>query len=339
MQTMHESVPARYRYDWGYFLDWCRAYGHDPLPCDARIVARFVATESGVARGTLRRRVAAINAAHVRAGLPAPGTATAVRRLLSVCTVDRRAAPLALPALPVRGWPGGLTGRRDALLVYLVCIGGIGAAAVGKLQRSDLSMVDRSVVVGGGHGLELPVSATNPFGIVPVWRRWAKIQSALDRARTPASLILALDNAPSVNPAGTPILQAPPPPAVDGALFPAFRAGMQLKAIDRKVGLSAQEVREVLRGRMSNARSIIREEDEDSADESAGQDTFSDGTAPSENPPTPVLTADYYEAGMAKRRRAAKQLSGLDEVYSSVQDRASELADQLAALLDVVDGG
>lgn len=329
------QVPRRYRYDWGYFTDWCQAHGHEPLPCDVHLVARFVTDESDVAPATLRRRVTAINSVHTRNGAPAPGTATAVRRLLSARSdLDRRAAPLAIPKIPTRGWPSGLTGRRDALLLWIVCIAGVPAAQVGRLQRSDLSLAGEAVFVGGGHGVELPVDRDDPFGIVPVWRRWAKVQSALDRVRTPAGLILALDNAAAVTRDARPVIAAPPAPEVDGALFPAFRAGMQWKTVDPAVGLTAPEVRDVLRDRLATARSLLRLEDE----EEAGQDTFSDGTVPQDNPPPAVLEADYYDVGMAKRRRDATQLSDLGDVYDDLQDTTDALAARLEALLAVVDG-
>lgn len=328
MSSAAVEVPSPYRLDWRYFTDWCAAHDVTPLPCDPSVVARFIAAENDVAHATSRRRVAAINAAHRSGGFPVPGTRTAVRRLLSLRDHRAAAARLVLPQLPVQGYPAGLLGRRDALVLWLVCVLGFSPSAIATLQRSDLTCDGEIIRIGGGHDVEVPVDRTDPFGLLPVWRRWASIQSALERVHSPVGLIVALDNAKSVDPDEPPRLGIPRPPRRDQALVPAFRLGMQWKSVDPTAGLSAAEVRAVLRARLSAVQEIV----DDTVDE--GADTFSDGTVPHENPEPPQLSTDYYEVGMAKRRKGLRQLQDLNDLYDSLLDQSSALDQRLQELLE-----
>lgn len=106
-----------HRGHWQLFVDWCTAVDAAPLPAATPTVARFLDFEPELSKATLRRRVSAINTAHRTAGYAPPGTVTAIRTLLSAR--DRHAATVfeVIGRLPVSGWPTGLFGRRDALLL------------------------------------------------------------------------------------------------------------------------------------------------------------------------------------------------------------------------------
>ena len=139
------GVPRRYVHDWALFTDWCAACEHRALPTHPTVVAEFLADHPAAA-GTQRRRVTAINAVHTRGGLPAPGLAETIRQLLN----NRRAERLArirsvawqrIPRIPTAGWPGGLFGRRDALILTLVA-GGLGFGDIARLRRTDLTAED-----------------------------------------------------------------------------------------------------------------------------------------------------------------------------------------------------
>lgn len=332
MRSLATTTPRRYQRDWAYFQDWCQAHHFTPLPCDASVVARFISTETDVRADRARQRVSAINAMHRQAGFAPPGTVTAVRRLLSSRTIHRDKARVAIPDLPARGYPAGLFGRRDALLLWLTCILGISARDIRALQRSDLTCDEDTIRIGGGHDIEVLVDGDDPFGLLPVWRRWAVVQSAMDRARTPVGVILALDNAHPVDPDEPPSLLIPPPPSRDSALIPGFRRGLQWKSADLRVGLSERDVQSVVHSRLSWVQLVVDDDDTE------GSDTFSDGTVPQENPQPPVLSTDYYAVGMAKRRKSLRQLDGLDDVYASVQDQSAALEERLKNLMMYASG-
>ncbi len=114
-------IPSRYRHDWALFADWCSAADHRPIPATPETLALFL-HEHPAAVATQRRRLSAINAVHTRHGYPAPGRTEAVRRHLDAARAERfdRLSRLLLQRaaqLPTTGWPSGLFGRRDALLL------------------------------------------------------------------------------------------------------------------------------------------------------------------------------------------------------------------------------
>ncbi|WP_241032071.1 hypothetical protein [Rhodococcus pseudokoreensis] len=145
-------VPRRYQHDWALFADWCAACDHRALPAHPSVLADHPA-----AAGTQRRRVTAINAVHTGAGLPAPGRAEAIRQLLNAARADRLArvgerVAHVVPRIPVTGWPGGLFGRRDALILTLAAAG-LGFEQIARLRRTDVTAEDDALVVRVGEGL------------------------------------------------------------------------------------------------------------------------------------------------------------------------------------------
>lgn len=95
---------------WTLYRDWCVAIGRVPLPTDPGLLAAFDA-RFPAAPATQRRRRRAVLRAHLTAGHP-------VRQSGSVPVVGAGAAAV-LSSIQVRGWPGGVSGRRDAFLIAL----------------------------------------------------------------------------------------------------------------------------------------------------------------------------------------------------------------------------
>src|SRR5258708_34996893 len=108
---------------WALFADWCAATGRVALPAQPETLAEFLA-DHPAQLGTHRRRVTAINSAHRQRGLSEPGRAHAVHAALATRRYQRLQAVAdaldeAIGQLPVSGWPHGLFGRRDALVLTL----------------------------------------------------------------------------------------------------------------------------------------------------------------------------------------------------------------------------
>ncbi len=121
------KIPARYRHDWALFADWCAAADHRPIPAAPDTLALFL-HEHPAAVATQRRRLSAINAVHTGHGYPPPGRTETVRRHLDTTRASRldrlgRLLVQRAAELPTEGWPGGLFGRRDALLLVLAATG------------------------------------------------------------------------------------------------------------------------------------------------------------------------------------------------------------------------
>lgn len=70
---------AAYRSDWADFVRWCAARGLEPLPAAGEAMAAYVDDRAATLRvGTLQRRLAAIRAVHLAAGLAVPSDAPGV---------------------------------------------------------------------------------------------------------------------------------------------------------------------------------------------------------------------------------------------------------------------
>jgi integrase len=142
-----------YRSDWRGWLAWCAAQARTALPADPLDLAVYLATSADLrkpdgvewllAPATLERKAAAIAAVHAAGGLPSPTRADVVRLTLRGIRRARgarpkRKRPVMLHTLadmlaqrPDDGWPGGITRRRDTLLLL------VGFA--GALRRSELA--------------------------------------------------------------------------------------------------------------------------------------------------------------------------------------------------------
>ncbi|MFD4356775.1 hypothetical protein ACFWPX_29785 [Nocardia sp. NPDC058518] len=194
--------------EWEQFATWGIAHGLPVLPAPASVLLDYLAAYPGTL-ATQRGRVSAIAAAHRRArrapgdplpivagspprvGVPSPGDAEAVRRILRPAEHSRtgtrarpgRAQRLAcaraelepvIAHLPVTGWPHALVGRRDALVLHLITAG-LAFDTIAALRQRDVRIHDAVVVVGTQPLVELPATGLPTTCPVTVMRRWATV--------------------------------------------------------------------------------------------------------------------------------------------------------------------
>lgn len=149
-----------YASDWARFAAWCAERGARPLGCGPELVAVFLAHEAaaGCAPSTVGRRLAAIGAHHLDAGLTAPQErqgAAAIRRVVAGIRRSHGTAPVrkaAADADHLRDMLRAISGAdlrslRDRALLA------IGMA--GALRRSELVALDLADVTLVPGGLEL----------------------------------------------------------------------------------------------------------------------------------------------------------------------------------------
>lgn len=324
-------VPAGYRSEWALFDDWCRAYHLPSCPADPMTVAHFLDFDPDASPGTLRRRIAAVNTVHRRAGHEPPGTATAVRRLLSLRDRRLETAQQVIHTLPTTGWPSGLFGRRDALLLHLVCVIGIPGSAITDLQCSDLRVVGTRIHIGGPHQIDLPIDRDDPHGLLQIWTRWAHLQQLMMSKPSPRSWITPLRNATPVDTTATPPLKTPAPPVRPGApLLPAFdRWGtpLALPGADGP-GLSARAVHAILAVHLGGG---VRRH-LPPASERATPEPKALAAPPAESHPAPLR--DVYADGIAAKHRTKEQFSDIDDVFAEIDRRTQALLEQASQLLD-----
>lgn len=310
---------------WQLFVDWCAASGAGSLPAAAVTLAGFVAANPA-SRGTQRRRVSVINAAHRTAGYPQPGRAEAVRTLLDSRRAhqQRRRAEAAVSAilrLPDQGWPTTLFARRDAMLLVLTTAGLSGgqieALRIGDVRADEAA--DRvSIHCAGGETLCTPADLTRR-GVSPVdtCKGWLRIRSIQHHLSNPRFLAAHLrgEPIPSIGnaPASLPVVTR-----IDRWGATPYLA----------VPLGAQSVSRIIAAHLAGdatthqpvrRRAVIEALPEPAAEPAA---------------PAPSLDSATYTRGIAARHRAASDLEGITDTLDDVEDRADRLLAELLQLLD-----
>ncbi|MFC9362716.1 hypothetical protein ACFTZB_39840 [Rhodococcus sp. NPDC057014] len=320
-------MPRRYRYDWALFVDWCTACEHRALPAHPSVVAEFLA-DHPAADGTQRRRVAAINTVHTGAGLPAPGRTETIRQLLSTNRADRltrvgeRVAQV-VPRIPVTGWPGGLFGRRDALLLTLAAAG-LGFEEIARLRRTDVTTEHDELVVRAGEGW-VRVTAKSDVEPVAVYTNWVEVLGFLDRYPSTQFLAGRLDK---------------------GASLSAFAEGARrddqplFTPIDRwghtpydPTPLTGHSVAVLVRAHLAGQAPVHKQPP-------AWQPPTKSGEDAPVPVPVPVVVDDveldqgYYDRGIAARRNAHAHLDDVTDILDGIADEADKLLADLLAILD-----
>jgi hypothetical protein len=332
-----DGLPRSYRGEWRLFTDWCTAFDVEPLASSAVTVARFLAFEPKLSRAAARRRVSAINTAHRLAGASPPGTVTAVRALLSARDRHRDAATAVMPRLPVSGWPAGLFGRRDVLILTLVCHLGIPVTDVGDLRCGDVTInpATTTVHIGRHHQITAAAEADRPFGVYGVWQRWAAVRELTLRRPSPIAWSPILYDAPT-KPAAPHAVSVLEYTDRDAALLPAFdRWGNPTAPIgDTTTGLSPRAVSAILRTHLQTPGRPV-------TDRSRWANTIRDRRTPPQEmifePPPVVELADTYADGIDARRRAATELGDLDDVFTALDHQMAALLHRTEQLLDHIE--
>lgn len=170
-----------YRSDWADFEDWCGTRGVAAMPATGEVIAAYVDELATRRRAsTVQRRLAAIRAAHLDAGLgeatDAPGVGAAMARAKwrqrHAATVTTPVTVDALRSMS-RALPDTVAGARDRAVILV----GYGAA----LRPSEIVGLRVDDLTRTPAGLRLVTAqrrVTIPFGSAPelcavgAWTRW-----------------------------------------------------------------------------------------------------------------------------------------------------------------------
>lgn len=313
-------VPTRYRHDWALFVDWCLAADHFPIPADPETLACFM-HEHPAALGTQRRRLSAINAVHTGHGYPAPGHADEVRRRLDTARATRleRLAQLLLQRaleLPHTGWPSGLFGRRDALLLVLASTG-MSFTDIARLRRRSITLRDDILVATTATGQRFRVPPNPETGVNPtavIYRRWAQAQAFLDLY--PGTHLLRHHLIDPTDIVAEPLdaEQARQP-----LVCPIDRWGH----LPHGQSMTAQSVSTLVRAHLSGRAPLRKTLPVDVPDKA---DRWVE--------PEIELDPTYYERGTAARRRNHETLEDLADIYDEIEHRAEALLNELLGVLE-----
>ncbi|KAF0957176.1 hypothetical protein MLGJGCBP_07891 [Rhodococcus sp. T7] len=314
--------PRRYRHDWTLFADCCEACDHRALPTHPSVLVEFLA-DHPTAEGTQRRRVTAINAVHTGAGLPEPGRAETIRQLLSTARADRlarvgeRVADV-VPRIPVTGWPGGVFGRRDALILTLAAAG-VSFEQIARLRRTDIITEDDALMVRVAETwLRIPTEEVNS---VDVHSNWIEVLGFLDRYPSTRLLAARLDANADLT-AFTDHARCD-----DRPLLTIDRWGHTPFA---PTPLTGHAVAAIVRAHLTGQPPVHR-------------------GPPSRRPPSSAeaqktlyvaeieLEQEYYDRGVAPRRDAHTHLGDVTDLLDSVEDEADRLLADLLVILGNID--
>ncbi|WP_342660248.1 hypothetical protein Rruber_04931 [Rhodococcus ruber] len=318
------EIPARYRHDWALFTDWCTATDQHPLPATPEALAVFL-REHPAAPATQRRRVSAINTVHTRCGHPAPGRSETVRRRLDTARAARhdRLAQLLLQRageLPTTGWPGGLFGRRDALLLTLAATG-MPFAQLARLRRGDIHLDAGTLVATttGGERFRLASETGGASTAGAVYDRWAEILAFLDQYPNTDLLAQHLTDPVEIDHDALTDRQARQP-----LLSPIDRWGhLPLMPQPMTAQSLATLIRDHLAGRAPARTPLpLRKQGNRDDDPHVRTETEID------------LDPHYYERGIAARRHARDRLDGLADVFDDIDARADALLEELLTVLE-----
>lgn len=325
------ALGVKDRSGWALFTDWCAAADHIALPAAPATLAQFIA-ENPAALSTQRRRITTVNTVHRAAGHPAPGRADTIRRIVNQRRTERLSrlevvVSEIIPRLPVFGWPGGLFGRRDALLLLLASAG-LRFEQISALHRNNIHIEGQTLIVGGVHPFRLaPSTYQQSLNPVAVYERWAQILEFLDR--TPSTRLLA-EHLDSHTLPTSDFLSTP-----TGTVAGGKQSGPLFTPIDRwghtpiaGSPLSPQSVASIITAHLENQapphRSYSRRPRHSDAPELHEPEVF----------PEIVLDDTYYESGLEARRAAHTALTDVTAALDDVEDRADEILRKLLAVLD-----
>jgi integrase len=175
------ATERAYRADWAAFETWCadRAVTSRPAPPDA--VARHlddVGRRQSVA--TVRRRLAAVRAAHVDAGWASPTEAAEVRAAVARAEWHQRGrttptTPLTIDDLRQmsHALPDTRTGHRDRALLLLGYGAGLRPGEIADLDAAAVRVVAAGLRVDVARGPVLvPYGSAPELCAVSAWTRW-----------------------------------------------------------------------------------------------------------------------------------------------------------------------
>ncbi|MBP2527296.1 recombinase [Rhodococcus sp. PvP104] len=325
------ALGVKDRFGWELFSDWCAAADRTALPADPVTLAQFIA-ENPAAHSTQRRRITTVNTVHRAGGHPVPGRADTIRRIVNTSRTDRLSrlesvVSEIIPRLPVFGWPCGLFGRRDALLLLLAS-SGLRFEQISALRRTSIHFDGQSLIVGGVHPIRLdPATYRGSMSPVGVYRRWAAILEFLDR--TPSTRLLAEHLDAHTLPTSEVASGA------TGTVAGGKQSGPLFTPIDRwghtpiaGPALSPQSVASIITAHLENQapphRSYSRRPRSGDTSDVYESEIF----------PEIVLDDTYYESGLEARRAAHTALTDVTAALDDVEGRADEILRKLLAVLD-----
>ena len=173
---------AAYRSDWDDFSQWCTARGARPRPASTATLVAYVDDRATTRRvSTLRRRLAAIRAAHLAAGLDAATDAPEVTAAMTRAQwhqrhVDDATNPITVDELRAmsRALPPTAAGARDRAALLVAYGAALRPGELVALDVDDLAVGRAGLRVVTVRGtVHVPFGSARALCAVTAWTEWA----------------------------------------------------------------------------------------------------------------------------------------------------------------------
>lgn len=319
---------AGYASDWALFTDWCTAVDHPALPTTADTVMHFL-TDNPAAAATSARRVTAIAHFHRRYGYPSPTRDIEVKQWLRVAAGRPRTLDRAVPAerieallrqIPTTGWPAGLFGRRDRMLLIARYNANLPRAQLAALTTEHLTVDPEQLAITlNTDTVILPSTAepaTCPGCAWILWRRMLHLFAhhagtrRLTATLRQASPLADTDGHRCAHPKHRPFPRAMP------AFLPLDRWGAT--AVN-PAPISARSISTLTAEHITGSSSLH-------PDPHPPADHGPEKAAPAAPPPAdPRTAAERYLQGLERRRRDVVDLAGVRDILNDLDHAAADL--------------
>lgn len=335
---------AAYHADWLAFSIWCEAVEQNPLPAEPATILQFL-SDNSAQPATQARRLAAINRIHLEHRHRPPGADPTVRTQITQLHPTLPAGQIApdpavidrvLTRIPAGGWPTGMFGRRDALLLTLRYRACLTLPQLLTLTGYDLHLEENRQLRIEAAGRTVVLPPTDDPATCPtcIWRRWRTILTlAAKRSsnRTMADRLKRAELSPTAHNCLTPPASAGPDVAIPvfmpidrwGSLPGIFRATTTRTAI----ALATSH----LSDRPPVHPAII--------DAEQAADLLTNSPIYPATPPAaaPIDYAPTYAAGLTARRHAVAQLRHVEHDLEDLDRAAEELNSRILELSRMFD--
>jgi len=336
MTALSAATRGGYASDWALFTDWCTAADQQPLPATAETVLLFL-TENPAAVNTSARRVTAIAHLHRRYGYPSPTENPEVKQWLRLAAgLPAETAPAAAPEkieallrqIPTTGWPAGLFGRRDRMLLITRYTAHLTRAQLSALTTEHLSVDSgKFTITLDTDTVTLP--ATTEAAMCPgcawiLWRRMLHLiaHHAGTRRLTDTLRRADTDGHRCANVKDRTFSQPMP------IFLPLDRWG---SAAVTPTPISTRTISTLTTGHLTG-RAPLHPDLRPTVDEAALVET-----TPSSPPPAPAdpqAAAQRYLHGLAQRRRDVADLADVRDILDDVDHAASDLDARIKELAE-----
>ncbi len=213
---------ALYAAAWKVFLAWAEAQGEAALPCDPRLLARYVGHMSrrGLGPSSVDIALAAVADQHHERGLASPREDPLVRqvrrgfrRVHGVAPQRAKAvAPGLLLQLVSHGLGEGLAALRDRALILLGFAAALRRSELVAVQINDLDVVERGLILcvrrgktdQEGEGRIVPVHRAATPALCPVLTVTAWLRELARHGHTRGALFVSLRGTGATEP-GAPL--------------------------------------------------------------------------------------------------------------------------------------